>query len=183
MRWQRLFDDLEAQLAAADAAELADEVRDRTRRETALLGLRDRLVVGGQVSVAVHGAGTLRGPVLDVGPDWLLVEEAPGREVLVPARSVLAVGGLGREAEVPGAPGEVGARLDLRIALRALVRSRSAVVVVLVDGSERSGTLDRVGSDHVDLAEHPLGELRRAGAVRQVVALPLTAIAVVRSGG
>lgn len=182
MRWQRLFDDLEAQLAAADAAELAGEVRDRTRRETALVGLRERFVVGAPVTVDVHGAGTVRGPLLDVGPDWLLVQEALGREVLVPSHAVLTVAGLGRDAEVPGAEGQVAARLDLRVALRGLARNRCAVALVLVDGSDRSGTLDRVGSDHVDLAEHPVGEARRSGAVRQVVAVPLTAVALVRSG-
>ena len=37
MRWDRLFDDLEAQLALDDVRELDAEVADRTRRERALL--------------------------------------------------------------------------------------------------------------------------------------------------
>jgi hypothetical protein len=183
MRWQALFDDLEAQLAAADAAELHSEVTDRTRREVGLVRVVDRLVAatGEDVAVAVGAGGVVHGRVLDVGVDWLLVEEIGAREVLVPLAAVQGVTGLVAQSGSPGAEGQVGRRLDLRWALRALARSRAAVAVVLRDGSVVSGTLDRVGADHVDLAEHATGEPRRARAVRQVRLVPLTAVALVRS--
>ena len=183
MRWQALFDDLEAQLAAADAAELQAEVADRTRREAGLVALVDRLraAVGHPVGVAVTAAGTVHGRLLDAGPDWLLVEEDGRREVLIPLPSVLGVTGLGSRTDPPGAEGEVGRRLDLRWALRGLARNRAGVSVVLQDASVVTGTLDRVGADHLDVAEHPPGEARRPGAVRQVRLVPLGAIALVRS--
>ena len=42
VRWDELFRDLEGQVAAVEAADLAAEVADRTRRESALLTLADR---------------------------------------------------------------------------------------------------------------------------------------------
>jgi hypothetical protein len=183
VRWRALFDDLEAQLAEGEAAELRAEVADRTRREAALLRVPDRLraAEGRPVTVVLEAAGSLHGRLLDAGPDWLLVEQEGAREVLVPLAAVLGITGLGPQADAPGTEGEVGRRLDLRWALRGLARSRAGVTVVLRDGSAVTGTLDRVGADHLDLAEHPAGEARRAGSVRQVRLVPLTAITLVRS--
>jgi hypothetical protein len=132
--------------------------------------------------VSLPGAGVLRGRVLDAGADWLLLDEGGAREVLVPLAAVLGFSGLGPQSAVPD-EGPVAKRLDLRWALRALARSRSGVALGLLDGSLVSGTLDRVAKDHLDLAEHGLGEARRAAAVRQVRLVPLSAIAFVRSNG
>ena len=183
MRWQGLFDDLEAQFDAAQAAELAGEVAERTRRESALLRLVDRLraAQGAPVTLTLPGAAVLRGRLVDAGSDWLLVEEGGGREVLVPLGAVLGVTGLGGRTAAPD-DSPVAKRLDLRWALRGLARSRTGVALGLVDGSLVTGTLDRVAADHLDLAEHGLGELRRAGTVRQVRLVPLTAVGFVRSG-
>lgn len=182
MRWQGLFDDLEGQFEAAQAAELAGEVAERTRREAALLRLVDRLraAAGTEVTVVVPGAGVLRGRLLDAGSDWLLLEEGGGRELLVPLPAVLGVTGLGPRTAVPD-EGPVAKRLDLRWALRGLARSRAGVALGLVDGTLVTGTLDRVGADHLELAEHGLGEARRPAAVRQVRLVPLPALALVRS--
>ena len=183
MRWDDLFDDLESQLQAAYAADLGGEVADRTRRELGLLRLTDRLRpgVGHPLGLLCEGAGSVTGRLLDLGEDWLLLEEAGSRELLVATSAVLGLTGIGARAAVPGREGEVGRRLDLRWALRGLARSRAGVQVVVRDGSVVAGTLDRVGADHVDLAEHPPGEARRAAAVRQVRVVPLAAVVLVRS--
>ena len=184
MRWRALFDDLEAQLEAASAAELAGEVAERSRLELGRLRTAERLAaaVGAAVAVSVLGGGTVRGTVVDAGGDWLLLDEQSGREALVPTTAVLGVAGLPRATAPPDGDSRVGKALDLRWALRGLARSRAGVVLVLVDGGSATGTLDRVGADHVDLAEHPAGEARRAAAVRSVRLVPLAALAVVRSG-
>ena len=175
-RWEELFGDLAGQAEAADAAEHAAEVGDRSRREHALLTLADRLrpAVGSALLVTCAGAGPVRGVLREVGPDWLLLED----DTLVAAAAVLGITGAGARAEVSAR--QVDARLDLRWALRGLARDRSGVRLVLVDGTTLAGTVDRVAADHLDLAEHPEGEARRASAVRQVRLVPLPAIAVVR---
>lgn len=182
MRWDQLFADLEGQAAAAEAIELAAEVADRTRREVGRLGLVHRLRAahGASLVVRVLGGEVLTGTVADVGADWVLLEQGGARASLVPLAAVVALSGLGARTELPGSEGVVAQRLDLRYALRRLVRDRAAVEVVLADGTCVTGTFDRVGADHAELAQHLPEQARRARAVHQVLLVPLLAIAVVR---
>jgi hypothetical protein len=183
MRWDALFADLEAQLAEAARAEFTAEVADRSRREAASLRLVDRLggLRGQQIRLVAVGGVSVAGALADLGPDWLLIHEAPGRQVLVPIAAVLTVGGAHRLSATAGSEGAVRARLTLGYALRAIARDRAPVSVVLTDATSRSGTIDRVGSDFVELAEHAAGEPRRAAAVTGVLVVAFSALVVVRS--
>jgi hypothetical protein len=182
MRWERLFDDVEAQLEAADRAELAGEVADRTRREVARLRLVDRLRanLGADLQLTVAGSGPLNGRLQRIGVGWLLLQPAVGPAALVLRDAVLAVGGLPAAALEPGSEGPVLSRLDIGHALRAVARDRSPVSVLLRDGSQLDGTLDRVGADFADLALHPPGEARREAAVRSVRTVTVEGIALIR---
>jgi hypothetical protein len=183
MRWERLFDDLEAQLEAGERDEFAVEVVDRTRREVARVHLLDRLrrAVGVEVELSIDGAATISAVLRRVGPGWLLVEGASRSQVLVTAHSLLAVRGLPVAAAEPGEVGLVESRLDLGHLLRAVARDRAPVTLTLRDGTQYVGTIDRVGADFLDLAEHASDEPRRVGHVRSLRAVPFAAISMIRT--
>lgn len=183
MRWQQLFEDLQSQFEAEEAALERAESASRARAEMGAVRLAERLAgaLGSPLALGVGSAGQVAGVLADVGPDWLLLEDDQGREQLVAVGAVRTVAGLGRRTAVPEPAGSVRARLDLRRALRGLVRDRSAVQIVLDDGGTLTGTLDRVGADYVELAVHAADEPRRNEAVQGVRAIVIDAIAVVRT--
>ena len=179
VRWEALFDDLEAQLDRERAAEHWAEVAERSRAEFGRIALADRLRahVGRQLSVRLSNGDQVAGRVDDVAAEWVALTQAAG-QILVPLDAVTLVGGLSRA--VAPEPSAVLRRLGLRHALRALARDRAPVRLTLSRG-EVTGTIDRVGADHIDLAEHPVGEARRPGAVRQVLTIRLATLLAVRS--
>jgi len=183
MRWQQLFADLQAQFDEEEAAAERSEAASRTRAEVGAVRLAERLrgALGFPVVLGCRGGGPVSGVLTDVGVDWLLLAGEGGREHLVALRAVRTVGGLGRRTAVPEVAGAVWSRLDLRRALRGLARDRAVVQVVLDDGIVLTGTLDRVGADYVELAEHPADQPRRSEAVQGVRAVVLDAVAVVRT--
>ncbi|MEP6648740.1 MAG: hypothetical protein ABJA74_02350 [Lapillicoccus sp.] len=195
MRWERLFDDLEAQLRSDEARELAAEVADRTRRERALVGLHERFAAAVDrtvVEIRVAGVGLLRGLVTGSGPDWVLLDhraEHPlsvvpstggdrrvDRPVLIATSAIRTVTGLGG-AEQTGA---VAKGFGLGSALRAVSRDRAVVDVVDVEGTVLTGTIDSVGQDYVEVAEHSADLPRRAENVLGVRAIPFSGMAMVR---
>lgn len=178
VRWESLFDDLEAQLAAAEVAERDAELAERTRSAWARTALADRLraTQGQRLDLALDGGERVSGVCRDVAVEWVALATDTGA-ALVPLHAVAWVQGVGRAVAPP--PGQVLRRLGLASALRALARDR-AVVRLLTGGGEVSGTIDRVGADHLDVASHPVGEARRAEAVRSVVTVPFAALRVVR---
>lgn len=182
MRWARLFADLEAQLQAEEAADLASEVASRTRHESGQLTVPDRLrgAVGHPIRLMCAGAGELTGQLREVGSGWLLLDEGPGREILVNLAAVAGVQGAGH-LSATATTTAVTRRLDLRHAVRGLARDRAQLQVLLTSGHVLTGTFDRVGSDFAELAEHQAGEFRRPGEVRGVRLVMLAAIAAVRT--
>ena len=86
------------------------------------------------------------------GQHGAIVEDDAARQGLVAIGAVRWVGGLGRRTAPAEQAGPVRGHLDLRRALRGLARDRSALQVVLDDGSVLGGTLDRVGAEREGLA-------------------------------
>jgi hypothetical protein len=182
MRWAELFTDLEARAEALDRLERAGEIADRTRAELADLATSDRLAaaLGRVLRVRAAGGARASGRLHRCGPGWLLLDIGEGAEVVVALDAAVSIGGLDRRALSPTTRGSVASRLGIRHVLRALTVDRSAVRIHLVDGSTISGTVDRVGADFLDVAEHDAGQPRRSSEVRGVELVPLDAIAMIR---
>lgn len=182
MRWDQLFADLELQLDAAAEGELDAEVAERTRRAVASTSLDGRLraATGRAIELSVAGAGAIAGVVRRVGSGWLLLDVRGALPAVVATRLVVSVRDLPVAArELPNGD-DAGPETGLVPVLRVLTRDRTPTSLVLVDGATFTGTIDRVGIDYLDLAEHPLDEPRRSSSLRGVRTLSLRGIAVVR---
>src|SRR3954470_5524045 len=92
VRWERLFDDLEGQLEAASAAELAGEVAERTRIELARLTIADRLMarLGEPVALDLLGGESVAGRLERAAEQWVVLRHGP-LPALVPLGAVVAV--------------------------------------------------------------------------------------------
>ncbi|MGB5952894.1 MAG: hypothetical protein WBG57_10350 [Ornithinimicrobium sp.] len=185
MRWTRLFDDLEAQLVALEQAELEEEVAESTRSQRGSLLMLEALTadVGRRLRIEALGIGRVEGHLTEVGSDWCMIETAvhgPARRrsVLMSMPAIQSVTGL--SGAVDQRQGVSGRRFDMRSALRALARDRAMVRIHLASGTTVSGTIDRVGRDHIDLADHPEDAPRRASAVRHMTTVPTWALCALR---
>jgi len=197
MRWDNLFDDLESQLEQGLGAEDADLGAEEERLRLGRLTLRDRLLAmtrpgeGASVHLrlAVRDGATIAVAVGSVGRDWLVGELIGARRgsCIVPLAAVTGLlptpEQLARSLAVdPGAEPTVSlsARLGLAFVLRDLCRRRAAVDVSTASGEQLHGTVDRVGRDHLDLAEHEPGVPRRAVLVDRIRILPFSELVLVR---
>lgn len=183
MRWEQLFAELDAAFEAEEARTERAEAGSRARAELGAVRLVDRLrgAVGHEVVLVCGGPAPLRGRLVDVGIDWVLLVDGQGRELLVALGCVQAAAGVGAETAPAEDDGAVARAWDLRRAVRGLARDRAVVLLRLTGGTELTGTVDRVGADFLELAEHPLDQPRRRGSVRAVQAVALAAVAVVVS--
>ena len=174
-----LFEDLEQQAEGLHLAERDAEVTDRSRAEYAQVTLTARMhaSVGRNLSLRVQGIGRLEGLLVRVGSDWCLLRtETTGQEWVVRLDAFVEVRGLSPRA-VSEPARSVLARLGLGSALRHVAESGSVVVLDCVDGSQRRGTLVRVGADFVELAG---GTPHRASDPGGCV-LPFAALAAIRA--
>ncbi|MDY7526727.1 MULTISPECIES: hypothetical protein [Cryobacterium] len=194
---------LEHELNAEDLELRAEEERLRLGRLSLrhrLMGLgagSGPRAGGGVVRLVLTSGVTLAIRPTTFGRDWLAAEildtptasagtAPPG----VPARGapqcvvpIAAIAGvILQSAEVRAslaAPAEPGSgvvdRIGFAFVLRDLARRRR-FVEVHTPGGLLSGTIDRVGRDHIDLAMHDRGVPRRSSEVRQYRIIPLAGI-------
>ncbi len=189
VRWDELFADLEAQFDELEHAQWAAELADQQRVAAGSITFVQRCLgaVGQPVQIRTAGGTMIRGALADVGPDWLLLVRQGAGEVLLPMHAVTAVDGLRAESGPPLST--VGRRFDFRLAVRRIARDRAPVQIELSTAApsadshhvQLSGTIDRVGADFLELAQHPAWEARRASSVRSVAVVPVTAIVTIVS--
>jgi hypothetical protein len=187
VRWDNLFDDLEGQLERELNAEEADLRAEEERLRLARLSLRDRLT-------SLAGAdGTGSGEVITLRPttfgrDWLAADlldaSALGVQCVLPLAAITGVIVAADDVSVslaaePGRTARLVDRIGLPFVLRDLCRRRASIEVRTHAGP-LTGTIDRVGRDHFDLAVHEVGTVRRASEVRHCRIVPLAEIQLVR---
>lgn len=190
MRWDRFFDDLEDQLASEWEAERAalDTEAERLRLSRVTLVERLTLLASRDAAPAIASfdladGTTVRATVTGVGADWAALAPAEGRPgaIVLPLAAILGIGmphaDLLRTARPAPTRSSLAERLTFGFALRELVRRRAGVALHLVSGRVATGTIDRAGADHLDLALHDPGEPRRAGGVSGHRIVPFAAIA------
>jgi hypothetical protein len=194
VRWQNLFDDLESQLESELGADEVDLLAEEERLRLGRLTLRDRLraVQADEphlpLGLTLRGGGRLALRIGALGRDWLAGETDAGalRSAIVPLAAVASLDPVGaqlaaslRVDPAPEPPTALSARLGLAFVLRDLCRRRAAVDLH-VGAARWHGTIDRVGRDHLDLAEHAPGESRRTGAVARIRIVAFAGLDLVR---
>jgi hypothetical protein len=162
VRWDRFFEDMEDQLDSEWEAERAALDTEAERLRLSRVALRDRLVALTRDArdhvVHLADGDTATGRIARVGADWfaLVAGGAPaGGATIVPLWAVVGI----------GAPAD---------AILASVRDAESGRRTL------TGTVDRAGADHLDLALHDPGAPRRAENVTGYRIVPFAAVAAVR---
>jgi hypothetical protein len=149
VRWDRLFGDLEAQVADLERDErdaLVDELRDGDWSETSW-----RQLLGGRVSLGVRGVGRVEGEVALVNEHVVQLMGERTAHVIASA-AVEVVHAAERRADDAG---PVGTSLGWGHVFRALRDAGEPVTIRLVDGTVRDGVVEVVGRDFVRVVTVP----------------------------
>lgn len=180
MRFDRVFEDLEGQMAHLEQEEIRAVSEDLTRAERAQLALADRLrgALGSQIVVLLGESARVHGTVADSGSDWVLLEGAGQRRALVPLHAICALQGLPPRARPPAPSIPPPASLTGR--LRALARDRRAVLAETAAG-RMTGRISAVGADWMEMRILPTGEAA-AGAAGSVVTIPVRSLLQIVDG-
>ena len=164
---RRVFDELEAEFEAGLRLEAEQESMAAVRAELGATVLWEQLARRVGMEAVVHaGASSFRGTIVASYPEFLVVRTADGAEQLIRLGPAVSVALSAEPRSLRPTPGAATRRYQFALALRELARRREPVRVLLGDASSCDGTIEAVGSDYLEIAEHDLGEARRRGAVR-----------------
>jgi hypothetical protein len=179
-RLDHVFEELEAEFEANLRWEAEQEAAAAIRAEAGEVTLWEHLArrVGGRVVIRV-GALRLDGVLLASYPDFVAVRTVDGRQHMVSLGPAVTVRVAAAQRLAPATGGKVASRYGLRLALRELARRREPVLLSLVDRGVATGTIEVVGRDYLELAEHELGDVPRRATVTGHRLVPLAAVAAV----
>lgn len=165
MRWDDLFEELEAEFLAASCLESEAEILEMVHAEAATVDLTDRLRhrVGAQIHVRLRNSETRHGVLHEANHAWIMIHDQH-RRFLIPHAGIAFAWPLGGAA--PRSEGIAG-RLTLGYALRKIAAA-GLEVRLLTDGGAMNGRIGMVGADYCDLRT-PTG----------VVAVPWAAIVAI----
>ena len=188
VRWDTFLEDLGSRVDVVKDPDRAGPGRDDLRLRAAHTPLSERLralcEAQRPASVALIDGTTLAGRLRAVGADWLAIadEASPCGLWLVPFASLVAVGLAQAEVRdsLRDATSSGGARMLWAMVMRDLARRRVPVSVQVRGSHLLTGTIDRVGADHLELALHDAAAFRRAGAVHGHRLVALAAIVWLR---
>ncbi|MFJ2144172.1 MULTISPECIES: hypothetical protein [unclassified Arthrobacter] len=177
MRWDSLFDDLEAQLAEQSRAQLREEIAENIRVERATAELLPTLMrfYGHELSLRLAGGSELRAKLGPCATDYICLETEQAQWVIrsgaiesfaLPPRRAPAV-----ERRAPGRS------VKFSSVLRGLLRDRARCHVFGRAGSSMAeGTLTQVAKDFLIILVHPRDEFARAQQASTQLLIPLDAI-------
>jgi hypothetical protein len=164
---RRVFDELEAEFEAGLRSEADQETVAALRAGIGETVLWEQLARrAGSLVVAFAGARRFRGVVLASYPEFLVLRDGDGTEHLVRHGPATSVALPPEPAVLQPVPPPAARRHRLSLALRELARRREPVRVELLDGERVDGTIEAVGADYLEVAEHDPGEARRRTAVK-----------------
>jgi hypothetical protein len=187
VRWDELFADLEGQLEHGLGAEEREAELEEERLRVGRASLRDRVaaIAGARdpLRVRLADGGTVELIPRTVGRDWVSGDlVGTSAQAVLPLQAVSALLPTPAQLQASLEPVSLGAvtdRIGLAFVLRDLARRRRTLQLTTPSGV-LSGTVDRVGRDHLDLAVHPADGWRRASAVVRVEVLALSRVLLVR---
>lgn len=171
MRWDALFDDLEAQWSAQQAQLLEAEVAETVEWQRAQISLVDRLRAGldTPLQLGLKGGEQLDLLLRSVGADWVS-GRAGAQSLLVPVRAIITIEALPLRAAAETT--HTRRLLGIGSPLRALARMREPVVAAGADGELGRGVIAHVGADHFDVAVRPTGAVPGRGqSLRRTITL------------
>lgn len=176
---ERLLKELSAEFELELRREAEQAAAAATRAQAGQVALWERLsrLTGGAVTVQ-SGPMRVHGTLLASYPDLFTVRSADGWHHLVhpgPTISVVLAPGSGPLRLAGGGVNGYG----FALAMRELSRRREPVRILLAAAGMVAGTIEIVGNDYLELAEHDPGEARRRAAVTAHRLLPFSAVAVV----
>jgi hypothetical protein len=176
---RRVFEELEAEFEAGLRREAEQEATAALRAglgETVLWEQLARRV--GARAVARTGTRTFHGVIVASYPEFLALRDDDTEHLLRygPSLSVALPAEASGLRPTPAGPAR---RYQLALALRELARRREPIHLDLVDGDRVDGTIEAVGSDYLEVAEHHLGEARRRAAVKARRFVGFAAVAAV----